>query len=139
MKAKGLHEGCIEQMERLFAERLYTADKKVPVDADNRIRMDDWELDPAVQAEVDKIMPTVTEENVKNNCCCRPATNNISPEVVKYNDTQLLILTGKDKQESDEIFELSDDELETITGGDTEKIGTFTKDVDIVIRHKMPF
>lgn len=64
MKAKGTHEGCIEQMERLFAERLYTADKKVPVDADNRIRMDDWELEADVQAEVDKIMPTVTEENV---------------------------------------------------------------------------
>ena len=64
MKAKGTHEGCIEQMERLFAERLYTADKKVAVDADGRIRMDDWEMDPAVQAEVDKIMPQVTEANV---------------------------------------------------------------------------
>ncbi len=64
MKARGTHEGCIEQMERLFAERLYTADKKVPVDEENRIRIDDWELDPEVQAEVDKIMPNVTEENV---------------------------------------------------------------------------
>ena len=64
MKARGTHEGCIEQMERLFAERLYTADKKVPVDAENRIRMDDLELDPEVQAEVDAIMPTITEENV---------------------------------------------------------------------------
>ena len=64
MKAKGTHEGCIEQMERLFAERLYTADKKVPVDSENRIRIDDWELDPAVQAEVDKAMPNVTEETV---------------------------------------------------------------------------
>ena len=49
----------------------------------------------------------IREENVKNHCCCRPDTSKISPEVVKYNDTQLLILTGKDKQESDEIFELS--------------------------------
>ena len=64
MKAKGTHEGCIEQMERLFAERLYTADKKVAVDEDGRIRMDDWEMDSAVQAEVDKIMPQVTEANV---------------------------------------------------------------------------
>jgi enoyl-[acyl-carrier protein] reductase/trans-2-enoyl-CoA reductase (NAD+) len=64
MKKRGTHEGCIEQMERLFAERLYTADGKVPVDEENRIRMDDWELDPEVQAEVDKIMPNVTEENV---------------------------------------------------------------------------
>ncbi|MBQ3671276.1 MAG: trans-2-enoyl-CoA reductase family protein [Treponema sp.] len=64
MKARGTHEGCIEQMERLFSERLYTADKKVPVDSENRIRIDDWELDPDVQAEVDKIMPNVTQENV---------------------------------------------------------------------------
>ncbi len=68
MKAKGTHEGCIEQMERLFAERLYTADKKVPVDSENRIRVDDWELDPSVQAEIDKIMPKVTEENVNETC-----------------------------------------------------------------------
>ena len=65
MKAKGTHEGCIEQMERLFAERLYTADKRVAVDESGRIRMDDWEMDASVQAEVDKIMPKVTEETVK--------------------------------------------------------------------------
>lgn len=68
MKRKGTHEGCIEQMERLFAERLFTGDSngagKVPVDEEGRIRIDDWELDPAVQAEVDSIMPTVTEENI---------------------------------------------------------------------------
>ena len=64
MKENGTHEGCIEQMERLFTERLYTADKKVPVDSENRIRVDDLELDPAVQAKVDEIMPKVTEENV---------------------------------------------------------------------------
>ena len=44
MKAKGTHEGCIEQMERLFAERLYTGENsaagKVPVDEENRIRVD---------------------------------------------------------------------------------------------------
>ncbi|MBQ1661921.1 MAG: bifunctional NADH-specific enoyl-ACP reductase/trans-2-enoyl-CoA reductase, partial [Treponema sp.] len=68
MKKQGTHEGCIEQMERLFAERLFTGENsaagKVPVDEENRIRIDDWELDPKVQAEVDKIMPTVTAENV---------------------------------------------------------------------------
>lgn len=68
MKAKGTHEGCIEQMERLFAERLYTADKKVPVDEENRIRIDDLELDPAVQAEVDEYMPKITEENLTQYC-----------------------------------------------------------------------
>ena len=68
MKAKGTHEGCIEQMERLFAERLYTGSDNsagtVPVDSEGRIRIDDWELAADVQAEVDKIMPTITEENV---------------------------------------------------------------------------
>ena len=68
MKKNGTHEGCIEQMERLFAERLYTGENngpgKVPVDSENRIRIDDWEMDPKVQEEVDKIMPKVTEENV---------------------------------------------------------------------------
>ncbi len=68
MKAKGTHEGCIEQMERLFAERLYTGEGngagKVPTDSEGRIRIDDWELADDVQAEVDRIMPAVTEENL---------------------------------------------------------------------------
>ncbi|AEE17567.1 enoyl-ACP reductase FabV [Treponema brennaborense] len=63
MKEKGTHEGCIEQMERLFAERLYT-DGSVPVDAEHLIRMDDWELDPAVQAEVDKRLAQVTQDTL---------------------------------------------------------------------------
>ncbi|MBO5137584.1 MAG: trans-2-enoyl-CoA reductase family protein [Spirochaetaceae bacterium] len=64
MKEKGTHEGCIEQMERLFAERLYTKGK-VPVDSDNLIRIDDWELDPAVQAEVDARMAKITQDNLR--------------------------------------------------------------------------
>lgn len=68
MKAQGSHEGCIEQINRLFAERLYikneNGDAAVPVDSENRIRIDDWEMDPKVQAEVDKIMPQVTAENI---------------------------------------------------------------------------
>jgi len=63
-KAKGTHEGCKEQIERLFTERLYTADGVVPVDEEGRIRIDELELDPAVQAEIDQIMPKITEENV---------------------------------------------------------------------------
>ncbi|MBQ0051792.1 MAG: trans-2-enoyl-CoA reductase family protein [Treponema sp.] len=63
-KEQGSHEGCKEQMERLFTERLYTADGNVPVDEEGRIRIDDWELDPKVQNEVDKIMPAITQENV---------------------------------------------------------------------------
>jgi enoyl-[acyl-carrier protein] reductase/trans-2-enoyl-CoA reductase (NAD+) len=62
MKEKGTHEGCIEQIERLYAERLY-AGTSVPVDADHLIRIDDWEMDPSVQREVDARMKTVNEEN----------------------------------------------------------------------------
>ncbi|MBQ3825055.1 MAG: trans-2-enoyl-CoA reductase family protein [Spirochaetaceae bacterium] len=64
MKEKGNHEGCIEQMERLFSERLYTADGVVPTDNEGRIRIDDWELLPDVQAKVDELMAKVNESNV---------------------------------------------------------------------------
>jgi enoyl-[acyl-carrier protein] reductase / trans-2-enoyl-CoA reductase (NAD+) len=68
MKEKGTHEGCIEQMERLFAERLFTGDNSaagnVPVDSEGRIRIDDLELTDDVQNEVNKRMATITEENL---------------------------------------------------------------------------
>ncbi len=68
MKEQGTHEGCIEQINRLFTDRLYVKNENgnaaVPVDSENRIRIDDWEMDPKVQAEVDKIMPQVTAENI---------------------------------------------------------------------------
>ncbi len=63
MKEKGTHEGCIEQMERLFAERLYTGGA-VPVDEAHLIRIDDWELNPEVQAEVNRRMAQVTQDNL---------------------------------------------------------------------------
>lgn len=63
MKRNGTHEGCIEQMERLFAERLYTGGP-VPTDDERRIRIDELELDPKVQDEVAKYMPIVNENNI---------------------------------------------------------------------------
>jgi len=63
MKEQGTHEGCIEQMERLMNERLY-AGGAVPTDENNLIRIDDWELDPKVQEEVNKRMATITQENL---------------------------------------------------------------------------
>ena len=63
MKAKGTHEGCVEQIERLWAERLY-AGTAVPVDEEHLIRIDDLELDPSVQKEVDARLARVTEENL---------------------------------------------------------------------------
>jgi enoyl-[acyl-carrier protein] reductase/trans-2-enoyl-CoA reductase (NAD+) len=51
MKRKGLHEGCIQQMYRLFDEYLYAEEPK-PLDADGRIRLDDLEMRDDVQREV---------------------------------------------------------------------------------------
>lgn len=51
MKAKGIHEGCIEQIQRLFQQRLYTG-VAIPVDEKGRIRIDDWEMRDDVQAKV---------------------------------------------------------------------------------------
>ena len=64
MKEKGTHEGTIEQMQRLFADRLYTEDGNVPLDEAGRIRIDDWEMAEDVQAEVAKYWEKVTSENL---------------------------------------------------------------------------
>lgn len=63
MKARGTHETCIEQMDRLFRTRLYTGGP-IPVDENGLVRIDDWEMDPAVQAEVKAIWERITPENV---------------------------------------------------------------------------
>jgi enoyl-[acyl-carrier protein] reductase/trans-2-enoyl-CoA reductase (NAD+) len=64
MKEKGIHEGCIEQIVRLYSGRLYTADGPVPVDSEGRIRLDDWEMREDVQKAVKERMNIVTAENV---------------------------------------------------------------------------
>ena len=64
MKAKGTHEGCIQQIVRLFKDRLYEGD--LNLDQDGRIRVDDWEMDSEVQAEVASIWPSVTTENLRD-------------------------------------------------------------------------
>jgi enoyl-[acyl-carrier protein] reductase/trans-2-enoyl-CoA reductase (NAD+) len=63
MKAQGTHEGCIEQMQRLFATQLY-APAGPKVDEGGRIRVDDLEMKPEVQAAVARIWPGVTTENL---------------------------------------------------------------------------
>lgn len=64
MKENGTHEGCIEQMDRLFREYLYAAQPKAK-DAEGYIRVDDLEMKPDVQAAIEKIWPTVTTENLQ--------------------------------------------------------------------------
>lgn len=65
MKEKGVHEGCIEQMYRLFSERLYTKDGVTPVDGEGRIRIDDWEMREDIQSEIARLWPTVSQENLE--------------------------------------------------------------------------
>jgi enoyl-[acyl-carrier protein] reductase/trans-2-enoyl-CoA reductase (NAD+) len=62
MKAKGTHEDCIEQMVRLFNERLYGDDLRL--DSSGRIRVDDWEMEPEVQQAVAAIWPGITSETL---------------------------------------------------------------------------
>ena len=64
MKEKGNHEGCIEQMSRLFSDRLYSG--KITVDEKERIRMDDWEMLPEIQMEVEKLWNIVGTDNIEN-------------------------------------------------------------------------
>lgn len=62
MKEEGTHEGCIEQLQRLLVECLYSANPRL--DSDGRFRVDELELDPKTQEKVEQIWPQVTEENL---------------------------------------------------------------------------
>jgi len=62
MKEKGIHEGCIEQIQRLYSERLFGGD--LALDEKGRIRIDDWEMRDDVQAEITKLWEQATSENL---------------------------------------------------------------------------
>ena len=62
MKAAGTHEGCIEQLDRLFKECIYNSSPRI--DEDQRFRVDELELLPEMQAKVEAIWPQVTTENL---------------------------------------------------------------------------
>tara|TARA_B110001454_G_C12722506_1_gene435405 strand:+ start:6340 stop:7527 length:1188 start_codon:yes stop_codon:yes gene_type:complete len=62
MKAKGIHEGCIEQIQRLYSERLFGGN--LALDNKGRVRIDDWEMREDVQAEVSELWKTATTENL---------------------------------------------------------------------------
>lgn len=64
MKADGTHEGCIEQIYRLFHDYLY-AQHPLARDAEGYIRLDDLEMRDDVQRKIMKIWPTVTSENLE--------------------------------------------------------------------------
>lgn len=63
MKELGIHEGCIEQINRMFRTQLYK-DGLADLDEVARIRMDDWELRDEVQNKVKEIWPQITNENI---------------------------------------------------------------------------
>jgi enoyl-[acyl-carrier protein] reductase/trans-2-enoyl-CoA reductase (NAD+) len=65
MKDKGLHEGTIEQINRLFRDFLYRTDGAAPrTDDEGRLRLDDWELREDVQQACKALWPTVNTENL---------------------------------------------------------------------------
>lgn len=64
MKAKGTHEGCIEQMYRLLQDRLYSG-KELNDDDAGRARLDDWEMAGDLQADIMKVWPEVNTESLE--------------------------------------------------------------------------
>ena len=63
MKEKGLHEGCIEQMDRLFLEKL--AGGVVQTDEAGRIRLDDYEMKEEIQSRIAEVWDSVDSESIK--------------------------------------------------------------------------
>jgi enoyl-[acyl-carrier protein] reductase/trans-2-enoyl-CoA reductase (NAD+) len=63
MKAEGIHEGCIEQIQRLYQQRLYSGNA-VPTDEQGRIRIDDWEMRSDVQERIAKLWIESTTESL---------------------------------------------------------------------------
>ena len=62
MKAQGIHEGCIEQIHRLYTERL--ALDEVTTDSEGRIRVDDWELRSDIQEKVSELWLQASTETL---------------------------------------------------------------------------
>ncbi len=66
MREEGVHEGCMEQIYRMFSQRLYKEDGSAPeVDEKNRLRLDDWELRDDIQGHCRQLWPQITTENLK--------------------------------------------------------------------------
>lgn len=63
MKEKGIHEGCIEQIQRLYQERLFTGAAML-TDEKGRIRIDDLEMRDDVQQQIAELWAKATTENL---------------------------------------------------------------------------
>ncbi|ENM3888198.1 trans-2-enoyl-CoA reductase family protein [Vibrio cholerae] len=66
MREQGVHEGCMEQIYRMFSQCLYKEDGSAPeVDDHNRLRLDDWELRDDIQQHCRDLWPQITTENLR--------------------------------------------------------------------------
>ncbi|EGQ8649751.1 short-chain alcohol dehydrogenase family protein [Vibrio cholerae] len=66
MREQGVHEGCMEQIYRMFSQRLYKEDGSASeVDDHNRLRLDDWELRDDIQQHCRDLWPQITTENLR--------------------------------------------------------------------------
>lgn len=63
MKEKDTHEGCIEQMYRLLHDFVYSG-KAIPVDEEQRVRLDDLEMQPDIQQKIEAIWKSVSSSNI---------------------------------------------------------------------------
>ena len=61
MKEEGIHEDCIEQIYRLFSERL-SSDPQL--DGEGRIRIDDWEMRDDIQQSVAEDWEKINTDNL---------------------------------------------------------------------------
>lgn len=66
MKKDGSHEGCIEQMQRLYSDRLYNG-SEIPTDDKGRIRIDDWEMRQVYQDEIAELWKSISTETLEEN------------------------------------------------------------------------
>jgi enoyl-[acyl-carrier protein] reductase/trans-2-enoyl-CoA reductase (NAD+) len=63
MKEEGIHEGCIEQIQRLYADRLFSG-AALPLDDKGRIRIDDWEMREDIQAKIATLWEEASTETL---------------------------------------------------------------------------
>jgi enoyl-[acyl-carrier protein] reductase / trans-2-enoyl-CoA reductase (NAD+) len=63
MKEEGIHEGCIEQIDRLYRERLY-AQNGTSLDDAGRIRIDDWEMRADIQERIATLWKEASTESL---------------------------------------------------------------------------
>jgi enoyl-[acyl-carrier protein] reductase/trans-2-enoyl-CoA reductase (NAD+) len=64
MKARGLHEGCIAQMYRLYHDHLFSG-RSSALDAKGRLRIDDKEMQAEVQQKVSELWDQVDADSIR--------------------------------------------------------------------------